>query len=367
MSKVKVSMALLLATLMVMSGLTMGCPQPVEPVEERYIFMFKTTSIDDYGWGMSSYDALVYVAEKFGFRYAFREIVSHADLESVLIEAAKTPEFRVIFGSGIAETIPILRHAYRFPDKVFITTCLPSADLPWAPPNWATLYFAPQDIGYVWGYVAALMTKTGKLAVATGTELMCGNAFTNGFRLGAYAANPDVRVIYAEVGVWGDPLMESLLAGALADKGVDIIFSLWLGPGVTEIVAERGIWQIGTYRKRYLNPEVVLGDAVECHTTGLEAVVRAYLDGEYFGKAHRIPAYIAFNEALVPEDVRRTAQEIHAKMVAGEIVVPTIINRLPDTWPHVPLPVGELFFADPEGAAFIPEELRQELKRRYGM
>jgi basic membrane lipoprotein Med (substrate-binding protein (PBP1-ABC) superfamily) len=339
-------------------------PQPVE-VEERYIFMFKTTAIGDWSWGASSYNALVYVAEKLGFRYAFREIVSHADLESVLVAAAKTPEYKIIFGSGIAETYSILRHAHRFPDKVFISTCIPSANLPYAPPNWATIYFVPYNIGYVWGYVAALMTETGIIAVATGTELMCANMFTNGFRLGAYAANPDVRVIYAEVGVWGDPAKEMLLAHALADKGVDIIFSLWLGVGITEAVAERGIYEIGTYNKRELNPHVVLGDAIEDHTVGLELIVRDFLEGRDFGRAYTVPARVEFNEALVPEDVIKRAQEIMAKIDAGAIVVPVIINRTPDTWPHEPVPIGKLVFGDPKGAAFIPEELREELKRRF--
>lgn len=341
-------------------------PAPPPPKPPIGIFMMKVTSHDDWGWGTSSFHALKYVAEKYNLTWAFKELIPFGALETVFLEACASPEYHIIFWSGIEAAEFICRHAHKFPDKLLISTCLPSADLPYAPPNWATLFFLTADVGYLAGYLAALMTKTKMIGVVTGTELMCGNMYTNGFKQGAYAADPEVRVIYAESGVWGDPVKDKETALALADMGVDVIFNLWCTVGVAEACKERGIYQIGVYNMREYAPDVTIADAIEDHAAGLDMIVGDWLKGKPTWKAYRVPARIEINEKIVPKHIIEKIYEIHDKIMGGEIVPLYVLNRTPDPWPLEPVPIEKLILMDFEGAAYLPKKLRDWLIEKYG-
>lgn len=368
-TKVQAAIVVAIVVVAVIAGVAyyyLMLPPPAPTPTAQGIFMMTITAHDDWGWGTGSVAATEAAAEKHGLTWAYKDIVPFAELEAVFVEACNTPEYDIIYWSGIEGAEIICRAAHDYPDKLIISTCLPSADLPYAPPNWTTLFFPTADVGYLIGYLGTLMSETKKLGVITGTELMCGNVYTNGFKQGAYAADPEVQVTYAESGVWGDPVKDKETALALADTGVDVIFNLWCTVGIAEACRERGMYQIGCWSMREYAPDVTIADGIEDHETGLDLVVRDRLAGKPTWKAYRFPLRVDINEELVPEQMKEATNAEFERIMDGEVVPLYVINRTPDTWPREAVPVGELIFMDFDGAAYLSEDLREWLIEKYG-
>jgi basic membrane protein A len=347
---------------------TAAGPGAGEVIPERQamkIFMGDTLPNDDFSWGQSTYEGLVMATEKHDMEYEFKDLVTYPELESVVLEAAETPEFGIVWGSGIEWTVPSVKICHRYPEKTFIATCVPTADLPYSPDNFASMYFAPNTIGYIVGYLAAKMSETKKIAATTGTELACGNNYANGYKLGAWAADKEVRATYAEVGYWGDPAKEKELTYMLADDGYDVIFGCWLGMGHTEACRERNVWDIGNYAKVSAAPDIAIADAIENHGEAIDMIMHDWLRGLDTGKAYRVGAYAVFNEDLIPSNILTDAKGVMNSITLGEISVPKIVNRTPASWPYEPASIDDLRFEDPLGAAYLPQDILDYLKERY--
>lgn len=95
-------------------------------------------------------------------------------------------------------------------------------------PNLAGLVFPEDQAGYAAGYLAGLMTQTGKLGQVLGLEIPPVQKFAMGFEAGALAANPAVTVttVYhpAADNGFNDPEWGAAEAQKQLAQGADIIF-----------------------------------------------------------------------------------------------------------------------------------------------
>lgn len=87
---------------------------------------------------------------------------------------------------------------------------------------WDTEFHGEQAF-YINGYMAAKLSKTGKIGMVIGGEEPSPNAEGNGFMMGAKAANPDITVECAYVGSYEDPAKAKEIASAMIAKGCDFI------------------------------------------------------------------------------------------------------------------------------------------------
>ena len=127
-------------------------------------------------------------------------------------------------------------------------------------PNLTGLVFAEDQIGYLAGALAALMSKTDQIgAVAASDALPQMKRYGEGFIAGAASINPTVKttVIYHnEVSIdksLVDPEWGATNANAMVDSGTDIIFGVGGDTGNNAIVAAvtRGIYGIGADTDHY--------------------------------------------------------------------------------------------------------------------
>jgi basic membrane protein A len=126
--------------------------------------------------------------------------------------------------------------------------------------NLTGLVFAEDQIGYLAGALAGLMSKSGQVgAVCASDALPSMQRYGKGFQAGAAVISPPVEatVVYNnDVGLdqtLGDPEWGAAAANSLIDAGADIIFGVGGATGNNAIIAAvtRGAYAIGADTDQY--------------------------------------------------------------------------------------------------------------------
>ena len=105
--------------------------------------------------------------------------------------------------------------------------------------NVLSIQYRTSTGGYLAGYAAAKISKSGKLGEILGMEVPTVVEFAVGFEQGAKAANPKVTVTRAVAGTFIDPAKGKDLALAEINQGVDVVFPIAGGTGIGALQAVR--------------------------------------------------------------------------------------------------------------------------------
>jgi basic membrane protein A and related proteins len=178
--------------------------------------------------------------------------------ENINVFAQAGYDLIVTVGSGMGDATRSAAKAY--PDTYFVGIDQDQSANQDFSSNLAGLVFAEDQIGYLAGALAAMMSKTGQVgAVCASDALPHMRRYGEGFLAGAAYISPQVKatVIYHnEVGIdqsLDDPEWGALKANALVDAGADIIFGIGGATGSNAIVAAvtRGAYTIGADTDQY--------------------------------------------------------------------------------------------------------------------
>jgi hypothetical protein len=107
--------------------------------------------------------------------------------------------YSLVFGHGFEFQDAATRVAPDFPKTVFVTTSGTTAG-----PNLAGMVFGFADASYLAGILAASVTKTNRLGVIGGTELLPVVESFRAFQKGAREINPSIEIVTSHVGNWDD-------------------------------------------------------------------------------------------------------------------------------------------------------------------
>ena len=91
--------------------------------------------------------------------------------------------------------------------------------------------------GYLAGYAAAKISKSGTLGTILGMEFPTVTDFKTGFDQGAKAANPNVNILNAVAGAFNDPAKGKEIALAQINQGADVVFPIAGGTGIGSLQA----------------------------------------------------------------------------------------------------------------------------------
>lgn len=209
-------------------------------------------------------------------------------------------------------------------------------------PNILAINYRVSTAGYLAGYAAAKISKTGKLGEILGVEGTTVVEFALGFEQGAKAANPDVQVTRAVAGSFTDPAKGKELALAQFAQGVDIVFPIAGGTGIGALQAARdeGKLAVGVDSDQAeifaptdpAQADVIFTSVEKKVGESLYTALVQTLDGTapygtnlILGLADGAVgiAKNSYYEKLVPAEVRAEVDEQEAKIISGEIVVDT--------------------------------------------
>lgn len=206
--------------------------------------------------------------------------------------------------------------------------------------NILAVEYGTSTAGYLAGYAAAKVSKTGVLGTIIGAVFPTITDFKVGFDQGALAADADVKIVNAVSGTFSDPAKGKEIALAQLNQGADVIFPISgaTGIGALQAAKDAGILAVGVDSDQaaifadtdLAQAEVILTSVEKKVGESLYIALAGTLDGsQLYGQRVLLGLQdgavgISKNqwyEAIVPAAVRAEIDELESKIISGEITV----------------------------------------------
>ena len=212
-------------------------------------------------------------------------------------------------------------------------------------PNVLAVMYGTSTAGYLAGYAAAKMSKTGVLAEIVGMEFPTVTDFKVGFDQGAKAANPDIKILSTVAGTFSDPAKGKEIALAQFAQGADVIFPIAgsTGLGALQAAKENGKLAVGVDSDQATifaatdpaQADVIFTSVEKKVGQSLFLALKGTIDGtQKYGVRELLGlkdgavgiSKNSYYEKLVPADVRAEVDALEAKIVSGELVPDTAMK-----------------------------------------
>jgi basic membrane protein A len=307
---------------------------PAEPKSELRIAVITDALFSDKGWGESSLKAAKFIENRYGFEVATEDDISISDIEPTLKRYAQAG-YDLIIAHGVQWGDPALQVGEQYPDiRIVVFTGLVESE------NVASIFPQQQQGSFLLGALAGMMTETDVIGYVGGEEYPNIVNIFEGYKQGARAVNPDVKIIGTYLNDWDNPAKGEEAATSVIRQNVDVIFHVAdsSGQGVIESARKNGVYALGAVQdQNSLAPDTVLSSFVLDIDKAYGQAVNATLDGSFRGEIHRPGievekgaagdgiVYIApFHDldSEVPADVKSKLQELTNDLLSGKVVVP---------------------------------------------
>jgi basic membrane protein A len=208
-------------------------------------------------------------------------------------------------------------------------------------PNLAGLVFHEEQSGFLAGALAAEMTQTGQIgAVCEAKFIDSIRRYCEGFRAGATATDPTVRILVAyrdgsTENVFQDPAWGRAAADDEMDQGVDVLLAAGgatADAALAEAAARRTMviaTEVDAYSRLESVRRMLLTSAINDIRGGVGALLRSARDGRlpagnYFGQVELAPFHAL--DSQVPASVVSRLARIREDLTTGrfQIEVPYV-------------------------------------------
>ena len=323
-------LALVLALCMVFSLCACGAKE--ETAKVKIGMVTDVGGVNDKSFNQTSWEGLQALdTNKFEVKYL--ESKTDADYQTN-INTFIDEGYDLIICVGYMLANATMEAAQANPDQKFAiiddATC---ADLP----NVACLMFAQEQASYLVGLVAGSVTESKTVGYVQGMVSDAMNQFGVGYIAGVLEACPEAEVLQYNANNFGDIAGGATAAKDMITKGADIIYHAagGTGIGVINACAEEGVYAIGVDTDQSpLAPEYVITSAMKRVDTAAQDISKAVADGSYEPGVHLYDLSnggvdLSPTRDLIPADVLEMVENAKAKVMAGEIVVPTTAAECP--------------------------------------
>ena len=233
----------------------------------------------------------------------------------------------------------LARAAQRFPKTRFAWLDNPVENLPGRPGNVAGVVFAEQEVGYLVGYLAALMEKRrpGKDVISSVggfKQYPPIQRFIAGYESGARGADPGITTLRAFTYDFLDRAKCRKAALAQIAEGSGVVFNVAgdCGFGALEAAKEKGVWGIGVDVDQSSLGPFILTSAVKRFDVAVFRVIAAAKEGSLDTGRTRVLRLrdVALGLGKISPKVPRSfvlwLERIRSRIVAGKIRIPTQIS-----------------------------------------
>lgn len=281
--------------------------------------------ISDKGWNFSGYDALQKAAQSRGLASAYAESVSVADAQAALRDFAE---------KGYN---PIFAHGFQFGDAAMITArAYPKTSFAVIHGgvqnglNLASFPTAIEEGGFLAGVLAAMWSKSGKVAAIGGVKIPPIQNAMLGFVEGVKWTNPNVKATTVFTGSFTDVALAKETARSLVNQGVDVTFmeANESNVGIITAAEETKTFAIGyAMDQSSIGPNSVLTSTMIHFPVSYGFVMDAVKDGKFDGKtrkmgiAEKVIQLAPFHkfEAQITPAIRQKLEEATALLVQGKV------------------------------------------------
>lgn len=287
--------------------------------------------ITDLSWNAVAYQGLEAASKELGFEFTYQERVADADVERVLRDYAEQG-YDLILAESFNYQDATVRVAQDYPNLKFATATgfkTKEAGFADVPDNHAVYDWPAHQVGYLTGMLAAYMSKNQHVGFVGGFEVPDIVRQAEGYKDGARAVNPDIRVGVIYTGSWVDTVKGQESAISLLDLGADVIGQAADGPGVGAILAcqSRGAYAIGYVAdQNHVAPKHVITSVMLVKKTAYLNMIQDIMDGKFASKAYLFDYLqggvdLAPYHDLVPEDIQQKIEQAKQDILSGKIVV----------------------------------------------
>ncbi len=279
-------------------------------------------------WVATLHRALTAAQQAGEIEYTFSEKVANTDYVRVMREYAESGVDLVV-----GETFGIGREARKvaddYPNVAFVVG---SSGGPHGK-NFAVFDNWIHEPCYLMGIIAGHMTRTNKIGMVGGYPIGEVNRLFHAFMEGARSVNPDVQFKVSFIGSWYDPPKAKEFAFAQIEAGVDVLYAE--RAGVVDAAREKGIIAFGNVNdmnKQENGTDVVVASALWHMEPALNHAIARVKDGTFAAEDYKawtmmqkggasLSPYYEF-EDRIPAPAKTKVEEMAAKILSGEFVVP---------------------------------------------
>ena len=334
--------ALLLACAMMLSlaaceSAPAASDAPAAAADKTYkVAMICDSSINDGGWGAACYNAMVDAAAREGWETAYTDSIAQNEYYESIV-AYCSLGYDLIYAPGNQYTDAVLQAAEEYPDIAFallngaVTTPEKAVNK-----NVTSLLPDAQQIGWIAGALAGLMTKTGVIGFIGGMELDTTKAKYQGYgEAAAYVAEKrGVTINLLEcpyAGSFNDSAKGKEFADAMIAKNADVFFgdASAVDSGARQAIdaynaaqGEIKVYDIGQPADILGQNECIICSQVTDNSAMVAASMQAVVNGTFggetlFGSLQNGALSAGRISDLVPADVQEQYQAYIDQMVAG--------------------------------------------------
>ena len=305
------------ATGLVTPARAAGFGTPIKP--ENAVFGFGHVGpISDEGWTSSHHQGMLAV------RKAYPQ-AKYLEVESIPYSADATRTFRQF----VAQKADLVFVSSDYGDLMHGVSDK-ATDIPWlecnghgTAANRGWYYVKHWLPSYVTGVAAGLMSKSGKLGYVGSLPVPTVYCGVNAFLMGARSVKPNATMQVILINSWFDPQAAAQAGTALIDNGADVLFGVMDEAAYLQVAEKRGVPAImwNTDVRRY-GPKSYVSSIVVDWDDYYVSQARARIEGKWVPKQQTLLDMgkgvdrDAWGES-VPESVRKQADAVRAKMLAG--------------------------------------------------
>ena len=286
--------------------------------------------LNDRGFNQLAYQGLKNAQSQLGVDIKVLESKSDADYIPNLQSLAEGG-YELVISVGFLMTDATAKAAKAYPETKFAIV-----DSAFDPPvkNGQGLLFKEQETGYLVGYMAALVTKSGTISSVGGQKIPPVDRFIAGYQKGAKDANPNVKLLNGYSQDFVDQAKCKEVALDQLSKGSDVVFQVagGCGLGALDAAKQEGAWGIGVDADQaFLGPHI-LTSALKRVDVAVFKTIETVTKGEKLGGGATVFGLkedgvgLGKTSPKAPQDaVEKTKQQM-PKITAGEIEIPETVG-----------------------------------------
>lgn len=282
-----------------------------------------TGSIQDNSWNQASYEGLKLIEKQYNAEITYTENVSETDSEAIIRRYAQQG-YDLIIGHSGGYIKAMENVAPEFPEiKFALVTTYPGNNK-----NLGAVAFRSGEVGYLTGVLAAMKTKTNKVAYMVGDKYPVYQEEEALFRRGATATKPDIEVYTKFLQTWTDAEKGNQVVRDWLKKGVDVVAANADEAGIPalKLASEKpGVYGIGWTKDQYdLVPGKVLTSVLQNIPELVLKIATLVQQGRWEGKQYKyglrekIYDFAPFRGTLTAEEEAKFNQ-IKEQVVTGQI------------------------------------------------
>ena len=269
--------------------------------------------IADQSWNAVGYAGLMAVRTELGAEVAYSESVPSTRYDAVFKEYAQD-RYNLVIGHGSEFGDAAVRVSKEFPNVYFAVMNSGVNG-----PNLAGMDTKNEEMGYISGYIAGLLTKTKVVAFIGATRIVAMARAEQGFLLGVKAACPDCSVLVDYIGVFDDEAKGRRTALGLIAQRADVLFNNddEAGLGALKAAEEQSVLAIGSDDdQKSIAPKAVITSVLAQVTPMMVAVAKEVFEGTFIPNQVRMNGFETGTYELAPLDLDMISSEQAERLYA---------------------------------------------------